>query len=102
MDEPGNRVSFSFESGGLSADDVERLTADMWADLAFDREALANLKRDGLALEGINLGGHSPYRFEPGEADEIRVTTSGEHADILLDLWRIHFRRGLRPRNLAA
>jgi hypothetical protein len=102
MTQEGKQVDFSFNCGGLAVDDVARLTADMWADLAFDRDALAALKRDGLMLDGINLGGHAPYRFEIDSADHVRVSTVGEHAATLLDLWRVHFLRGLRPRNLAA
>jgi hypothetical protein len=98
----GKQVDFSFDSGGLAVDDIARLTADMWADLAFDRDALAALKRDGLVLDGINLGGHNPYRLEPVEGGQVRVAARGEHADALLDLWRVHFLRGLRPRTLAA
>lgn len=102
MDQAGKRVDFSFDSGGLAADDIARMTADMWADLAFDRDALAALKRDGLTLDGINLGGHTPYRFDAEDTGQVRVSAGGEHADTLLDLWRVHFLRGLRPRNLAA
>lgn len=102
MDQPGKQVDFSFDSGGLALDHIARLSADMWADLAFDRDALAALKRDGLTLDGINLGGHNPYRFGIAEGGQVRVSAAGEHADTLLDLWRIHFLRGLPPRNLAA
>jgi hypothetical protein len=102
MDQTGKQVHLSFDSGGLAVEDIARLTADMWADLAFDRDALAALKRDGLTLDGINLGGPSPYRFDAGSAGQVRVAAFGDHADTLLDLWRVHFLRGLRPRNLAA
>lgn len=102
MDQPGTQVEFSFDSGGLAVDDVARLTADIWADLAFDRDALAALKRDGLTLDGINLGGPNPYRLDCDATGQVRVSALGDHADTLLDLWRVHFLRGLRPRNLAA
>jgi hypothetical protein len=102
MDRTGKQVDFSFDSGDLAVDDIARLTADMWADLAFDRDALAALKRDGLTLDGINLGGVVPYRFEINDDGHVRVTAIGDHAETLLDLWRVHFLRGLRPRNLAA
>ena len=102
MDHPGKQVHFSFDSGDLAVDDVARLTAARWADLAFDRDALAALKRDGLMLDGINLGGLAPYRFAIGDDGHVRVTAIGEHAEMLLDLWRVHFLRGLRPRTLAA
>ncbi|WP_454883443.1 hypothetical protein [Sphingomonas oryzagri] len=102
MEQTGKQVDFSFDSGGLAVDDIARLTADMWADLAFDRDALAALKRDGLTLDGVNLGGLAPYRFAVGDDSDVRVTAIGDHAEMLLDLWRVHFLRGLRPRNLAA
>lgn len=95
-------VGFSFDSAGLTPEEVARLTADIWADLPFDRESLAALKRDGLALDGLNLGGASPYRFRASENDQIVVEATGPDVDTLLDLWRIHFRRILRPRHLAA
>jgi len=102
MDGTGKEVEFSFESGGLSAPEVERVTANMWADLPFDREAIGALKRDGLVLDGVHLGGPMPYRFEPAGDDRIVVIVAGADGQTLLDLWQIHFRRGLRPRNLAA
>lgn len=91
-----------FESGGLAAEDLIRIAADMWADLPFDREALAGLKRDGIPLDKLHLGGPSPFVLTGGEADHFEVHVDGPDADTLLDLWRIHFLRGLRPRNLAA
>jgi hypothetical protein len=100
--ETGKQVGFSFDSGGLEPEQIAHLAADMWADLPFDRDALARLKRDGLIVDGTHLGGHCPYRFEAGEPDQVVVTAIGEHADELLDLWRVHFLRGLRPRTLAA
>jgi hypothetical protein len=102
MDEMGKQVGFSFESGGLAPEEIARITADMWADLSFDRDALAALKRDGLSVDGLNLGGASPYRFVAGEDDQVIVRAEGPDVDALLDLWRIHFRRGVRSRNLAA
>lgn len=98
----GTGAEFSFDSAGLSVDEVARHTADMWADLPFDRDGLSALKRDGLALDGLNLGGHCPYRISVADNGQLRVGATGEQADALLDLWRMHFLRGLRPRTLAA
>jgi len=98
----GKHVGFSFDSAGLSIDEMARLSADIWADLPFDRDALAALKRDGLIVDGLKLGGHCPYRFEILEDGQVLVTTPGDQADRLLDLWRMHFQRGMKPRNLAA
>jgi hypothetical protein len=100
--ETGKLVEYSFDAAGLDAESVARVTGDMWADLPFDRDALAALKRDGLTLDGLNIGGACPYRFEPLDGDQIAVTVAGDQADVLLDLWRMHFQRGLRPRSLAA
>jgi len=102
MTATGTEVDFSFDAGGFTAQDISRMTADMWADLPFDRDALGALKRDGLTLDGVHLGGPMPYRFEPAGDDRIVLTVLAEPSDALLDLWKIHFRRGLRPRNLAA
>jgi hypothetical protein len=102
METARNDVEFSFDSGGLALGEIERLTAERWADLLFDRETLTALKRDGLALEGVNLGGQSPYRFCPADAGSVIVSATGDHADALIDLWRVHFLRALKSRNLAA
>jgi hypothetical protein len=102
MERAENSVDFSFESDAGALDEIERLTAEHWADLLFNREALAALKRDGLALDGLHLGGQSPYRFRAGENGTLIVTARGERADTLIDLWRLHFLRLIKPRNLAA
>jgi len=93
-------LDFSFDADGVAFNDIERIIADMWADLPFDRDALAGLKRDGLALDGINLGGPNPYHLMAREPGTITLAVSGPHADTLLDLWRIHFLRGLRPQGI--
>jgi len=98
----GKQVDYHFDAAGIDAEGVARLTADMWADLPFDRDALTALKRDGLLLDGLNIGGPCPYRIGSLEGDRIAVTADGDQADVLLDLWRMHFQRGLRPRSLAA
>jgi hypothetical protein len=103
MDKAARDMTFSFDAGALTLDEVARRTADMWADLPWDRESLARLKRDGLALEGINLGGACPYRFAFDDAGEVVVSVaSAEHAETLIDLWRLHFLRSFRARPLAA
>ncbi len=99
----GRRVEFSFDAGVLTLEDVVRISSDIWSDLAFDQEARAQLKRDGLGLEGVRLTGPSPYRLEMTDAQEMRVwVEDGPTAQTLIDLWRIQIMRGLRPRSLAA
>jgi hypothetical protein len=92
----------SFDAAGIAIDKIARLAADMWADLPFDRDALAALKRDGLVVDGLKLGGPCPYRFRDVDGGQMLITASGERADMLLDLWRVHFQRRLKPHNLAA
>ncbi|PXA86239.1 hypothetical protein DMC47_35270 [Nostoc sp. 3335mG] len=90
---------FSFDPGTLALDDIERRTADIWADLRWDMDAQARLKRDGLALDLLNLGGACPYRFAPGEDGQLVLTLAQtEHSETLIDLWRLHFLRSVRPR----
>ncbi len=76
-----------------------RLATSIWAGLAFDDAARAALKRDGLVLDGLRLGGPMPFVFARVEASRIRVTTPEQaDADALLDLFRVW----LLPRLRAA
>ncbi len=106
MGRTGKDVHFSFDPGQLTPDEIQRLAASMWSDLAFDEAALMRLKRDGLALDGVRLTGPSPYEIEAGGDGQIVVTVrplaDPAHAEILLDLWQLHFVKGLRPGSLAA
>lgn len=89
----------SFERGSLALDDIERLNADIWAELVFDDGVRAALKRDGLGIDRLRLTGPNPFHF--GLADDTRVVVSAnDHADAdaLLDLWRVHFLRRIRER----
>jgi hypothetical protein len=62
----------------------------IWASLAFDEEAKAALKRDGLMLEALRLTGPMPFVFTRGEASQVRVAAPGRaDADGLLDLFRV-------------
>lgn len=103
MDKAARDMTFSFDAGALTRDEIARRTADMWADLPWDRESLARLKRDGLVLDGLNLGGACPYRLAPDDAGQVVVSVvPAEYAETLIDLWRLHFLRGFRARPLAA
>ncbi len=103
----GKIVDFSFEVRELVFADVQRLATDMWSDLAFDEVALERLKRDGLMLDGVRLTGPSPFAIADLGDGQFRVSIDPaiahpDHVDTLLDLWRVHFVRGLRPGSLAA
>lgn len=102
----GMCVEFSFELGPLALTDVRRRAGDMWSDLAFDGVALMRLKRDGLMLDGVRLTGPSPFIIEDAGDGQLRVmidpaVAHPDHVKTLLDLWRVHFVRGLRPGNLT-
>lgn len=103
----GKSVDFNFDPAPLALADVQRLATDMWSDLAFDEAALERLKRDGLMLEGVRLTGPSPFVIADAGDGQLRVSIDPavahpDHGDTLLDLWRVHFVRGLRPGSLAA
>lgn len=90
---------FCFERGALEVEEIARLTAEIWADLAFDEAAKAALKRDGLALDGLRLTGPNP--FQVGAADDARVTISAPErpdAEALIGLWQVHFLKRIRER----
>ncbi len=99
----GQTAEFSFDPGPLGLAEITRLALDMWSDIRFDETALARLRRDGLALDGVRLHGQSPYLIDSPDGHMIRVRVEQSvAAETLLDLWRLHFVRGLRPRSLAA
>jgi len=89
--------TFSFERGALEPGMVERLTADVWADLAFDETAKAALKRDGLSLDGLRLTGPNPFLVTESDAGQVTISVPGPNdAAALLDLWQVHFLRRIR------
>jgi len=103
----GKSVEFRFETGTMGLDEIRQRAADMWSDLAFDEAALARLKRDGLTLDGVRLTGPSPFLLNQEDDHQIAVAiasfvTEPDHAAMLLDLWRVHFMKGLRPGSVAA
>lgn len=90
-----------FDRGGQSAHDIERATAMLWAELAFDDHAKSALKRDGLVLDGLRLTGPSPFIVHEIQNDNERYAVSAEAADAgqreaLLALWQVHFLKRLR------
>jgi hypothetical protein len=96
-------MEFHFDPGALDLAQIQRLAEGMWSDLAFDESALARLKRDGLALDGVRLTGPIPYQLAQDADGSIRVSAGDHpHAAILLDLWRLHFVKGLRLGSIAA
>ena len=97
----------SFDPGPIDPADVRRIAADLWSGLAFDEAALARLKRDGLTLHSVRLTGPMPYIVERLDDGGIVVTIAdgidnSAHVATLLDLWRLHFIKALRPGSLAA
>lgn len=102
----GESVEFRFETETMGLDEIQRITVDTWSDLVFDEAALARLKRDGLALDGVRLTGPSPFVLT--EADDHRIVVAiapfvaePDPAATLLDLWRVHFMKGLRPGSIS-
>lgn len=99
-------MEFRFERESLTLDEVRLRAADLWSDLAFDEPAHARLKRDGLMLDGLRLTGPIPFVLTQDEGDIIvtiaPVVADSDQAATLLDLWRIHFMKGLRLGNLSA
>lgn len=91
------KMRFAFERGALDLTEIERLNAEIWADLAFDEAAKAALRRDGLPLDGLRLGGSNPYLVsaDTETAVAIEAGDSPETQD-LLDLWQMHFLRRIR------
>jgi len=99
----GQITEICFDRGTLGLDEIIRLALDMWSDVGFDEIALARLRRDGLALNGVRLRGPSPYLIDSPDGQTIRVRVEdGAPSEMLLDLWRMHFSRGLRLGSLAA
>jgi hypothetical protein len=92
---------FAFERGALDPSDIDRLNAEIWADLAFDDAAKAALRRDGLALDGLRIGGPNPFRVQGDEAQVTIEAGDGPVADALIDLWRVHFLRRIRERGAS-
>lgn len=89
------------DRGARSARDIERATATLWADLAFDDAAKSALKRDGLILDGLRLTGPSPFVVLETPNNNARLTVSADAADdaqreALLALWQVHFFKRLR------
>ena len=103
----GKSVEYRFEFGPLTLAKVQRRAGDMWSDLAFDEAALTRVKRDGLLIDGVRLTGPSPFVMADLGDGQLRVTIDPAvvhpgHVETLLDLWRVHFVRGLRPGSPAA
>jgi hypothetical protein len=99
----GETMEISIDPGTLTLDEVRRISVEIWSDLAFDDDARAQLRRDGLNLDGVRLTGPCPYRFNIGADDKIQLSVeAGRTAETLIDLFRLHFLKGLRPRGLAA
>jgi hypothetical protein len=83
-------MDYSFETDGLGLERCNTLVAQIWADLAFDSDAHAALKRDGLALGGLRLTGPMPFVLTQHGSGSFSVSTkSAANRDALLDLFRL-------------
>lgn len=92
-------MDYHFDPQGLCPDDIRRRMTDAWAGLPFDADALAALKRDGLSLEQLRLGGANPYNVSRTRDANIMVRVAdGPAAQPLIDLFQLHFLRRLRDR----
>jgi hypothetical protein len=92
--------AFDVENGVCDLDEIRRLTADIWAGLAFDEGVRAVLRRDGFAIDAVRLTGPNPFALEATSDGRIAVTaTRSDDAAALLDLWRLYFVRRIRDRN---
>lgn len=93
------KMRFAFERGALDPSEIERLNSEIWADLALDEAAKAALRRDGLALDGLRLGGPNPYLVSVDSDTAVAIEAGdGPQAQDLLDLWQVHFLRRIRER----
>lgn len=88
---------YLFERGALELGEIVALSTQIWVDLAFDDDARAALKRDGLALDAIRLTGPNPFTLTDAGDGNIEVSVvDGPDAQALLDLWLVHFARVVR------
>lgn len=90
------RLSIATESRDLAM--IGARSAGIWIALALDDEALAALRRDGLDPAALRLGGLHPFEYEQGPDGGLEVTARASDdasAEMLLDLFRIHFLRRL-------
>jgi hypothetical protein len=86
----------SVERRGADPADIERATTALWAELLFDDNAKAALRRDGLSLEGVRITGPNPYAVHVSETDaDVLIVTANAvdtvQRDALLALWHVYF-----------
>ncbi len=90
-------MQFLSEPGDLDPAKAAALTANLWADIAFDDDAHAALRRDGLDPDALRLTGPNPFSFALSPDNKALVVTApGAEAgrdEALLDLFRIYFLR---------
>lgn len=94
-------MDYSFEIDSLDLERCTMLVTQIWADLAFDSDVCAGLKRDGLAFKGLRLTGPMPFMFAQHGSGSINVSTkSVANRDALLDLFRLAILPRLRSTGL--
>lgn len=91
-------AQFAFAAQNRDLDALAQRSAALWAGLAFDQEALAALRRDGLDPGGLRLTRPHPYSYDLALDWAVAVTARGgskAEAEALLDLFRVYFLRRL-------
>lgn len=92
-----NLAPLLLDAGSVPLDAIARRVGDIWSDLPFDKAARTRLRSDGLSLDGLRLSGPMPYRLSLSSDGMLLVSVpDGPAAEMLIDLWRLHFARGLR------
>lgn len=91
-------AQFSFAAPAHEPATLAARSVELWAELAFDQDAHAILKRDGLDPAALRLTGPHPFAYEAAPGGTIAVTARAADepsAEALLDLFRIYFLRRL-------
>ena len=90
-------TQFIFDPAARDLAGIERRTAEIWAGLAFDEDAKAALRRDGLAIDTMRVTGPNPFRFRVHADGNISLTAPRRSdAAALLDLWQVYIWRRIR------
>ena len=90
-------AQFEFDPAARDLAGIEQRTAEIWAGLAFDEDAKAALRRDGLAIDTIRMTGPNPFRFRKIASGKISLTAPRRSDEAgLLDLWQVYIWRRIR------
>ena len=90
-------AQFEFDPAALDRTVIEQHTAEIWSGLAFDEDAKAALRRDGLAIDTMRMTGPNPFRFRKIASGKISLTAPRRSdAAGLVDLWQVYIWRRIR------